>query len=199
MGRKRAQHRLFKTQFGDEQKRTCLIPGSSEFTRRVLIHPPTTHRARRMHRISRSLPHQLIAAATVLVGLLPILSSKFSFAAVDHRSPGMSSAGTGLGGLPTVTIVDSSGCRAEVGWSNRRAGGRSTRTMHVIDRLNRYLHSCARLVQVYLHGATLTSFKTSAGQEVLFQSTEAVFDGASGAGGPALNGCSAAPLPAAAR
>jgi glucose-6-phosphate 1-epimerase len=37
-------------------------------------------------------------------------------------------------------------------------------------------HSGAQL-EVYLHGATITSFRTPAGQELLFTSTEAVFDG----------------------
>lgn len=38
-------------------------------------------------------------------------------------------------------------------------------------------HSSGATLEVYLWGATITSFKTSAGQELLFMSSKAIFDG----------------------
>ena len=38
-------------------------------------------------------------------------------------------------------------------------------------------HNSGAELEVYLHGGTITSFKTSAGQELFFASSEASYDG----------------------
>jgi D-hexose-6-phosphate mutarotase len=38
-------------------------------------------------------------------------------------------------------------------------------------------HSSGSVLEAYLHGGTITSFRNPAGQELLFVSTAAVFDG----------------------
>jgi D-hexose-6-phosphate mutarotase len=71
----------------------------------------------------------------------------------------------GNGGLPLLTVRHSSGSVLQV-----RITELSGRIIVVS-----LLQPCC---QVYLHGATITSFKTPAGQELFYVSPNAIFDGA---------------------
>jgi hypothetical protein len=123
----------------------------------------------RLGKMIRSI--KLIIFGSILLSVCYLLT--FPMATETESSVPPAKVVEGVNGQSKVVVHHHDGAELEV----RCVCVAYTSTRLPLSSVHHWEHSAPSAMQLYLHGATVTSFKTASKQQLIFVSSKAIFDG----------------------